>query len=180
MTFMFAWESSLMLWIQNHLRCGFFNPIITTITHLGDGGVFWILLTLALLLFKKTRKVGLSCALSMVIGLIFTNLILKNWIARVRPYELIDGLTILVSKPHDWSFPSGHTTNSLAAALVMFHLLPRKYGIPALVLAIVIALSRLYVGVHYPTDVLGGALIAAVAAWCACRFHDKKLARPIK
>ena len=100
----------------------------------------------------------------MLIGLIVTNVILKNWVARIRPYELIQGLECIVGKEHDFSFPSGHTTNSLACAWVLFRKAPRKMGVPALVLAILIALSRLYVGIHYPTDVLGGAVIGIGSA----------------
>ena len=167
MTFIFPGEASLLLWLQNCLRGGFLDSVMTAITHLGDGGVFWIVMTLLLLCIPKTRRTGLACAVSMVIGLIVTNLVLKNLIARVRPYELIEGLTILVKTPHDWSFPSGHTTNAFAAGWVMFAMLPKKYGVPALILAILIAFSRMYVGVHYPTDILGGVIVGCFAAWCA-------------
>lgn len=167
MTFIFPGEASFLLWLQNNLRGPVLDPIMTTITHLGDGGIFWIIMAALLMCIPKTRKTGLVCAVSMIIGLIATNLILKNLVGRVRPYELIEGLTILIKTPHDWSFPSGHTTNAFAAAWVMFTRLPKKYGVPALILAILIALSRMYVGVHYPTDVLGGVIVGCSAAWCA-------------
>ena len=173
MTFMFPWESSLLLWIQNHMRNAVLDPVMTTITQFGDGGIFWIMMAILMLCIRNIRRTGLACALSMIIGLVVTNLILKNLVARVRPYDLIEGLTVLVSKPHDWSFPSGHTTNALAAAWVMFTQLPRKYGVPALILALLIAFSRMYVGVHYPTDVLGGIVVGCGAAWCAYRVVKK-------
>lgn len=173
MTFMFPWESSLLLWIQDHMRNAVLDPVMTTITQFGDGGIFWIMMAVLMFCIGKTRKTGLACALSMIIGLVVTNLLLKNLVARVRPYDLIEGLTVLVSKPHDWSFPSGHTTNALAAAWVMFTRLPRKYGVPALILALLIAFSRMYVGVHYPTDVLGGIVVGCGAAWCACKVVKK-------
>ena len=173
----FQFDSSILLWIQDSLRAGFLTPVMKIITHLGDKGIFWILLTLALLILRKTRPLGVVCAVSMVIGLIVTNLIIKNWVARIRPYELIQGLECIVGKADDFSFPSGHTTNSLACAWVLFRRAPRKWGVAALVLAILISLSRLYVGIHYPTDVLGGAVIgicsACLALWLVPKLEKK-------
>jgi len=173
MSEIFNIDANILLCIQENIRAPLLDPIMTAITHLGDGGIFWIIMTVLLLCIPKTRKAGLVCAVSMIIGLIVTNLILKNLVARIRPYELIDGLTILIKTPHDWSFPSGHTTNAFAAAWVMFSRLPKKYGVPALILAVLIAFSRMYVGVHYPTDVLGGVIVGCSAAWCAGRILKK-------
>ena len=160
----FKFDSSILLWIQDNVRSDFLTPIMKVITHLGDKGILWILVTLALLWYYKTRKLGVRCMVSMVIGLVITNLILKNWVARIRPYELIQGLECIVKKADDYSFPSGHTTNSLACAWVIFRRAPKKWGVPALILAILISLSRLYVGIHYPTDVLGGVVIGIGSA----------------
>ncbi|MBQ3304529.1 MAG: phosphatase PAP2 family protein, partial [Clostridia bacterium] len=85
-------EGSILLWIQNNLRSGFLDPIMKAITMLGDKGLIWILITLALLIARRTRKLGVMCAASMVFGLIVTNLIIKNWAARIRPYEMVQGL----------------------------------------------------------------------------------------
>jgi undecaprenyl-diphosphatase len=159
-----GFEGSILLWIQNNLRSDFLDPIMKAITMLGDKGMIWILITLVLLILRRTRPLGVICAVSMVIGLVVTNLIIKNWVARVRPYEVIQGLECIVKKADDWSFPSGHTTNSLACAWVLFRKTPKKCGVPALILAILIAFSRLYVGIHYPTDVLGGAVIGIGSA----------------
>ena len=170
-------DSSILLWIQDSLRAGFLTPVVKVITHLGDKGALWILITLALLCFRKTRRLGILCGIAMAIGLVVTNLVIKNWVARVRPYEVIPGLNCIVGLADDWSFPSGHTTNSLACAWVLFRCAPRKYGVPALVVAILISLSRLYVGVHYPTDVLGGAVIglgsACLALWLVPKAEKK-------
>ncbi len=152
-------DGQILIWIQEHLRAGWLNPIMRAITSLGNAGLFWILLALVLLSFKKTRKIGLACAVSIAIGALITNLILKNWVARIRPYEALESLSILVSKPHDFSFPSGHSTASFAGAWALFRNTKSRWRIPALVLAALIALSRLYVGVHYPTDVLAGCAI---------------------
>ena len=162
-------ESAILLWIQNNLRCGFLTPVMRVITTLGNGGAFWIVLTLLLLIFKRTRRMGVYCAASMLLTLLVVNLCIKPLAARTRPYELIQGLEILVSRPHDFSFPSGHSANSLTCAWAIFRLAPKKYGVPALVLAVLIALSRLYVGVHYPTDVLAGAAIGILLSEIALR-----------
>ena len=170
-------ESAILLWIQNNLRCGLLTPVMRVITTLGNGGAFWIVLTLLLLLvFKRTRRMGVYCAASMLLTLLVVNLCIKPLAARTRPYELIEGLQILVSRPHDYSFPSGHSANSLTCAWTIFRLAPKKYGVPALVLAVLIALSRLYVGVHYPTDVLAGAAIGVLLSEVALRA----LRRPLR
>jgi undecaprenyl-diphosphatase len=145
---------------------------MTAITHLGDGGVFWIIMTLLMLCFRKTRRAGAACAVSMVIGLVLTNLILKNWVARVRPYEVIDGLTILIKTPHDWSFPSGHTIACFEGAIVLM-LHDKRLGIPALVIAILVAFSRLYLYVHYPTDVLTSVVLGSCFAILAALLVKK-------
>ena len=176
-------DSSILMWIQNNVRGGILTPIMQVITHLGDKGAFWILVTLALLIYpnRKTRRLGVFCGCAMVIGLIVTNLVIKNWVARVRPYDidhpLFKDLVLIVGAEHDWSFPSGHTTNSLACAWVLFRKAPKKWGVAALVLAILIALSRLYVGIHYPTDVLGGVVIgicsACLSMWLVPKVEKK-------
>ena len=181
----FQFDSSILLWIQDNLRAGALSPVVKVITHLGDKGAFWILVTLVLLAIRKTRPLGVICAVSMVTGLVVTNLIIKNWVARVRPYELIHGLECIVARADDFSFPSGHTTNSLACAWVLFRRAPKKWGVPALILALLIALSRLYVGIHYPTDILGGLVIgigsACFAMWLVPKLEKKfpKLAEKV-
>ena len=169
-------ERAILLWIQNSLRCDLLTPVMRFITTLGNGGMFWIALTLLLMIFRRTRRVGVYCAASMLLTLLVVNLCIKPLAARTRPYELIQGLEILVSRPHDYSFPSGHAANSLTCAWTIFRLAPKKYGVPALVLAVLIALSRLYVGVHFPTDVLAGAAIGILMSEIALRA----LRRPMR
>ena len=171
-------DISILLYIQEHIRKEWMNGFWRAITFLGDGGWFWILLAVVLLIMKKTRKAGMAAAIALVIGALITNVCLKNMVARVRPYDTYSALIPIVTKPIDWSFPSGHTCASFASAFVYFRLLPKKYGIPALVLACMIAFSRLYLGVHYPTDVLAGFLIgllaSVLAVWMVRRFYDHK------
>ncbi len=171
--FLIELEGPILLWIQEYIRMDFLTPIVTFITHLGDAGWFWILLTVLLMVIPKSRRTGIVMAVSLVINALVTNVVLKNLFARTRPYEVVEGLERIVEAQVDFSFPSGHTACSFAAAVVVLKLCPKKYGIPAMVLAVLIALSRLYVGVHFPTDVIGGAVFGTVAALLAC-WIDKK------
>lgn len=175
-------DGNILLFIQDYIRNPILTPIFLVITTLGNGGMIWILLTLLMLCIPKTRKVGYMAALALIGSLLINNMFLKNFVARTRPYEVIEGLTCLVRQPRDYSFPSGHTTTSFAAAWVMFRRLPKRYGVSALVLAILIALSRLYVGVHYPSDVLFGVVdgiaiscgAEAIVEWLGNRKSKKK------
>lgn len=160
-------EETILLWIQEHLRNPYLDPVVIFITHLGDSGWFWVVLTGVFLIFKKTRKTGLSSGLALLFSLLINNVCLKNLVARIRPYDQIEGLTRLVGEQVDFSFPSGHSAASFAAAFAIYLNLPKQYGIPALVLAGLIALSRLYVGVHYPTDVLFGTISGILCALLA-------------
>ena len=126
--------------------------------------------------FKNLRKVGILMGISLILEFILTNLIIKNWVARIRPYEVIDGLTLIVSKAHDFSFPSGHTGSAFALAVVIFMVMERKYGIIALVLATLMGFSRLYVGIHYPSDVLGGIVLGVITSIIAVKcFPDSSM-----
>ncbi len=167
-------DGNLLLWIQEYVRSEFFTPLWSFITTSGNGGLIWIAITCFLLAFKKTRKVGGACALALIFSLVFTNLLIKPLVARTRPYELIDGLVILIEKPHDFSFPSGHSSAAFAAAWVMFRCLPKRVGIPALIYAFLMAFSRLYLGVHYPSDVVGGIVLGVLYA-VAAMWVVKKL-----
>ena len=157
-------DGEILLQIQQHLRTDMLTPFMKIVTFLGNGGWFWILCAVVLLAIPKTRKTGYAAVLSLIFGVIVTNLLLKNIVARPRPFAEIEALIPLIAKPTDFSFPSGHTTASFAVALVMLRMLPKKIGIPAVVLAALVAFSRLYLGVHYPTDVLAGFVVALVGS----------------
>lgn len=170
-------DGEILLWIQEYIRNPVLTPIMKVITALGNAGIIWILIAILCLCIKKTRRSGATIALALLFSLIVNNAILKNAVARIRPYEVIDGLQCLVGKAVDYSFPSGHSGSSFAAATVIACLFPRKYGIAAIVLASLIAVSRLYVGIHYPTDVLfgvlDGILLGMLAVWWN-PFHAEK------
>lgn len=161
-------DVAISLWIQEFLRADFMTGFWKTVTFLGDGGWFWIVLGVFLLVWKRTRPVGAAVLLSLAVGALITNVFLKNAVARIRPYDYTAQIRALIPPQHDFSFPSGHTCASFAAAVVCLKMLPQKYGISAVILAGLIAFSRLYLGVHFFTDVLAGALIGTLSAWLAC------------
>ena len=183
-------DSAVLLWIQENLRNDVITPIVKFITHLGDDGILWIALLIILMCIKKTRKAAFLTAVALLMTFITTNLILKPLVARIRPYEVIDTLTILISKPSDFSFPSGHTANSMAVGISLWLIglqtrkkpestlyFPNSAGWFFLILSILISISRLYLGVHYPTDVIAGALIAALMS-SICFYAHNKAASP--
>lgn len=163
-------ELNILLWMQEHLTNPFLDTVMPYISSLARHGEFWILLALILLCFKKTRKAGVAMAIAMACGFLIGNIGLKNIIARTRPYDMVN-IQLLVDKLSDFSFPSGHTLVSFNAAIALHHY-HRKWGVAALVLASLIALSRLYLFVHYPTDVLAGLLLAIGIALASCRLVD--------
>lgn len=164
-------DGSILLWIQEYIRNDFLTPIMKFITHLGDHGMIWIAAAALCLLIGKTRKTGILMTFSLLGSLLINNLILKNLVARIRPYEAVEGLHRIIEAQGDLSFPSGHTGSSFAAAVVIYCMCPKRYGIPALLLAGLIALSRLYAGVHYPTDVIAGAVTGTLIALLICRLY---------
>lgn len=174
----FQLDGNILLWIQEYIRNDFLTPIFKFITHLGDEGYVWIAIAVILLFVKKYRKVGLMVGASLLGSLVFNNMIIKNIVARPRPYRMIEMLSILIPEPGEYSFPSGHTSSSFAAGVVLYLMLPKKYGVPAMILAFLLGISRLYVGVHYPTDVLGGMVMGTLIAFAVVKVTeliDKKI-----
>lgn len=167
-------DGGILLWLQESVRGGFWDPIVSAFTHLGDHGLLFIALTLAMLCWKPTRRAGILSACAMLLGLLCTNVVLKHLVARPRPWLDVAGLIPLVDEPDPNSFPSGHTCAAFAAGLSWFRALPERWmGVLAVVLAVCMGLSRLYVGVHYPSDVLAGALVGSFCAWLAWKLCQK-------
>ena len=163
-----SFDLPLLDWIQANLQSGFMDKIMPIVTVFGDGGIFWIAWSVLLLLFPKTRKTGLGMGFALMMGLVLCNMTLKPLVGRIRPYDLqweLYGreIVLLTGKMHDFSFPSGHTIASFEAATVLLKN-SKKMGIPAMALAIAIAFSRLYLYVHYPTDVLVSIVLGIILA----------------
>lgn len=167
-------DGNILLWIQQHIRKEILNPAVIFITNLGNSGWFWLVLSAIFVFLAKYRKIGLTALIAMLIGFIITNLCVKNMVHRIRPYEIVEGLEFIGVRPSDFSFPSGHSTCSMAASVVMYKKFSGAVGIFLLALGIFICLSRLYVGVHYPTDVAAGMIIGTMAAAAALWIMDKK------
>lgn len=184
----YRFDYSILNFINEHCHTSILDGILEFVTHLADAGWFWIALAAVLLIFKKTRKTGLVMGGALILGLIFGNGILKPLIGRIRPYDnaawdpVVTRATLLIKPPHDASFPSGHTLASFEGACGIF-LCNKKWGAGALVLACLIAFSRLYFFIHYPTDVIAGLVLGvgfAVASYLAINALWRRMPDKIK
>lgn len=160
-------DGGFLLFLQESVRNPILDNLMIFITSLGNGGMIWIVATIALLIPKKTRKAGIMSAAALLGSLIINNNIVKNIVQRPRPFVTFTDLQIIIATPSEFSFPSGHTSSSFAAAAVFYRHLPKKIGLPSVILAGLIGFSRLYVGVHYPTDVIAGVIMGILLSYLA-------------
>ena len=169
---LWRFDFEILFYIKDH-RTAFLDAIVPFYTSLGDDGIIWIIVGLLMLIPKKTRKCGILVLGALLVMLVINNVILKNIIARPRPCATYPELVELVHVPTSYSFPSGHTVSAMAVAFTILtqH---KKLGYVTLVLAALMGLSRLYVGVHFPTDVYGGVIVGALIALIVW-YADKKL-----
>ena len=152
-------DNSILQFIQINMRSSIMDKVMPLITDLGNGAIIWMLIAIVFLINKKYRRYGLMIIVALMLCFIVGNLSIKPLVARVRPFNaapLLDGL--LIKQPTDFSFPSGHTMCSFASGVVIFYM-NRRLGIFALIISSLIGFSRLYLYVHYPSDVLLGAII---------------------
>jgi undecaprenyl-diphosphatase len=200
-------DGNLLIGIQQTLNADWLTPVMKVITMFGEGGIFWIAVCLLLMLFRRTRRLGILCSLSLAFTFLCCNLALKPLVDRTRPWITFSAVNAMLPPPGDSSFPSGHSANAMGPAWAMFiSTLPVKhrvrndetgevrlirsydevtclgwkgsgvsaktahgFGIAAVVLACLIGLSRLYLGMHYPSDVICGLLLGMI---CATIVHS--------
>jgi len=172
-----SFEIGILDFIAEHFGCKFLDIVMPIITMLGDGGVFWITIAVIMLFFKSTRKTALTMGMALVMGLLVCNVTLKPLVGRIRPYDFNPDVKLLVDRLSDFSFPSGHTVASFEAAVTLMICDRKRFGYAALCLAFVIAFSRLYLYVHYPTDVLTsivlGTLFAVISYFVVDALYKK-------
>ena len=168
------WELGILRWLDS-ISSPASDVFWTLVTYFGEAGIFWIALSLLLMFPRKTRKIGFSMALALLLGLIIGNGILKNVFGRIRPYDLDPAINHHLAwgkMSTDFSFPSGHTLACFEGATAIF-VFCRKWGAVALVLAVMVALSRLFLLVHYPSDVLAGAVLGSAFGVLAAFIVEK-------
>lgn len=176
-----AFDQSITLLVHQlyTLGGGFFTPFFEFVSLLGKGGIFLVLLSLALMVYRPTRRYGTAMLLAVAIGALFTNVWLKVVIARPRPYadesSIFYQLWLLVGQnvESDKSFPSGHTTAAFSTMTALFLMGNKKYSWTAFIFAFLMGIARIYLVVHFPSDVLGGIVVGLVAGCLGALIANK-------
>lgn len=156
-----SFDFPILNYIQENFKSDFMDDLMTFFTRLGNAGLIWIILILILVIIPKTRRLGWTVALAVAMEAL-CNAAVKPVFARVRPCYINENVRMLIPRPADYSFPSGHSGASFAAASALFYRRRKdknKLWLPSFILAALIAFSRLYLYVHYPTDVMAGVLL---------------------
>ncbi len=161
---MLSFELGILDWMQANLHSPVMDRLMPAITALGNNGLIWIVCAGVLLLLPKHRKTGATVLAGLALEVVCCNLVLKPLVARIRPFYMNAAVPLLIPQPTGFSFPSGHTGASFAAVSALYTSKNRLW-LPAAVLAVLIAFSRLYLYVHYPTDVLAGAGLGILFGW---------------
>ncbi len=169
-------ELRILDFIQNNLTVDVLDPVFKAITYSGNHGYIYILIAVLLLISKKTRKIGIYCLVSLIIGWFICNFTLKPLVARIRPYEYRD-IVLKIMEPTDFSFPSGHTTAGFAVSLVLlkqkFTCFGKKVYLYVLIYASLMAYSRMYFYVHFPSDILAGVIAGYIASVSSIYIVDQ-------
>ncbi len=172
-----SFDLPILDWIQNTMQCGFMDFIMPIITLFGEAGIFWIAWAVLLVCLPKHRKTGISMLMALIMGLVVCNMILKPLVGRIRPYDFqllynSREILLLIEAQHDFSFPSGHTIACFEACSVLL-IRNKKMGVPALILAVLVSFSRLYLYVHYPSDVIVSVILGTCFGVISCWAVNK-------
>lgn len=173
-----ALDFNLLSQLYRITHNGVFDKMMPLISAMGNLGIIWIVISLVLLFSKKYRKAGFLCICALMLTAIVGEGILKNLIQRPRPFNVIPTMQLLVSKPPSYSFPSGHTASSFAAAFIISNEI-KKLWVPVYFFAAAIAFSRMYLFVHYPSDILGGILLGIICAKCVLIINKRYFMKEI-
>ena len=170
-------DIQILNWIQDNLRCSALDKIVPFVTFLGNKGWLFIVMAVLLIGISRYRKWGVSIAVSLGLGFIFGNMVLKNMVARVRPYDFVGDIELLIAKLGDYSFPSGHTLAAVEFCTVVC-MMPVKtiYKVLAILLTVAMAFSRLYLYVHFPSDVLASVLLGSIFGVMGVRIVEMVIA----
>lgn len=170
-------DLSILYFIQEHLSNPFFDFFMPLVSFMGDKGLIWIIAGVALMSYNKTRRGGVMVIIAIALVFLIGELGIKNVVGRLRPFHVDESIQLLIDAPLSFSFPSGHTGSSFAASTVLMRY-NKKMGIPALCLAACIAFSRMYLFVHYPTDILAGMVLGVAGGLTVYFLYNKYI--PLK
>ena len=160
-------DLEILLWIRDSLHTPFTEAFFPAVSFLGNAGLIWLITAAVLLCVRRWRRVGVLLIAALAFTFVCNDLVIKPLVARPRPFLDHPELFLLIEPPSSWSFPSGHSASSFSAAAVLLWEGRRPWGIAALVLAALIAFSRAFLFVHYPSDILIGSLIGfALGSLC--------------
>ncbi len=170
--FILSFDFWILDFIRAHISCAFLDAAMPVITNLNNHGEIWILIGLILLFTKKYRKYGVYLLVGLLVGLFLGNGVLKNLIARPRPFSFRPEVSLIIPPPGSFSFPSGHTLSSFIAAFILLRA-DKRFGVGGMILATLIAFSRLYLYVHFLTDILGAILLAFLISCVVLKVGEK-------
>ncbi len=165
-------ELEILDFIREHIKNGFLDTVMPIVTMCGNLGIFWVAVALVISAKAKYRRCSITMLIGLIAGVLIGNLIVKNAVRRDRPCWIIEIQNMLIENPQDFSFPSGHTLSSFCAASILFYY-DKRLGVPAFGAAVLIAFSRMYLYVHFPTDILGGALMGILIACLTVKVTNK-------
>ena len=156
-----SFDISVLNAMQNTLKCGFLDFFTVFLNYLTTSGIIWIAAGIVLLFFKKTRAAGIILLAALALGFLSGDVLLKHLVNRPRPFTVNTDITLLIKQPSGASFPSTHSVLAAASTTVLLAK-KKELGFIELALTICIAFSRLYLYVHYPTDVLCGLMLGVL------------------
>ena len=177
MQFIQIFDNKVLEFIRINLHSPMMDKTVPIITSLGNMGLVWIIIGLAFIANKKYRKYGFIMLCTLCIGVLIGDGIIKPLVGRIRPFNFVENIELLIKPPSSFSFPSGHTMSSFAAATIIYKA-NKRMGIGAFLLAALIGFSRMYLYVHYPSDVLVGCVLGIILSTCVYKIispkYDKK------